>query len=126
MKYNQITVYRGTDLAGDEEFWFDTYSDEGDASNWIAADSLHEAIENVIGFLELDLVTSDFVLYQDGRAIWKAPTTERKNIVESIESSIANIARLDATIQEINTEMAEILDLMQKLKGNEDASTKQA
>jgi uncharacterized protein (UPF0335 family) len=121
MKYNQITVHNDSD----DCYWFDTYSDESDASNWIAADSLHEAIENVISYLELDLVTTDFVLNQDGLAIWKAPTTELKNIVESIEASIANIARLEATIQEINTEMAEILDLMQKLKGNEDASTKQ-
>ena len=120
MKYNQITVY----LNGDDGYWFDAWAAGVNYQNWIAADSLHEAIENVIGYLVLDLVTTDFVLHQDGTAFWKAPTSGLKSIVESMEASIANIARLEATIQEINTEMAEILDLMQKLKGNEDASTK--
>ena len=113
MKYNQITVYYDSDDGG---YWFDTYSDAGDASNWIAADTIHEAIENTISYLEVDITTNDFVLYQDGSAIWKAPTSELKSIVESIESSIANIARLDAEIAKISEEMAEILDLMKGMR----------
>ena len=122
MKYSQITVY----LTSDDGYWFRAVENENCNSNWIAADTIHEAIENTISYLDVDITTNDFILYQDGSAIWKAPTSGLKNIVESIAESIANIARLEATIQEINTEMAEILDEMQKLKGNEDASTKQA
>jgi hypothetical protein len=113
MKYNQITVY----LTGKGGYWYQTFDDSKAVRLMpVAADSLHEAIENTISMLELNISATDFVLYPDGRAIWKAPTSELKSIVESIEASIANIARLEATIQEINTEMAEILDLMKGMR----------